>query len=150
MLLVVRRGLERHEAAVDDAVQGPAADLRQAAVRLNGPAPALLPAHEIQQQGLAPVACGRGEWRGRTRALHGASSRRANLVRPEEPEWAASTIDRTVGRESWSLPSLDPFLLELSVTTVDEDAAEERRRLGPGLTGGGSERERGRMRKERE
>ena len=37
---------------MDDAVQGPAADLRQAAVRLNGPAPALLPAHEIQQQGL--------------------------------------------------------------------------------------------------
>ena len=37
----------------------------------------------------------------RTRALHGASSRRANLVRPEEPEWAASTSDRTVGRESW-------------------------------------------------
>ena len=62
-------------------------------------------------------------------------------MHPEEPEWAASTIDRTVGRESWSLPSLDPFLLELSVTTVDEDAAEERRRLGPGLTGGGSVRE---------
>ena len=78
-------------------------------------------------------------------------------MHPEEPEWAASTIDRTVGRESWSLPSLDPFLLELSVTTVDEDAAEERRRLGPGLTGGGSVREsegeRGRergRRKERE
>ena len=67
-------------------------------------------------------------------------------MHPEEPEWAASTIDRTVGRESWSLPSLDPFLLELSVTTVDEDAAEEQRRLGPGLTGGGSERERGRER----
>ena len=121
-------------------------DLSQAAVRLNRLERVLLPAHEIQQQGLAPVACGRGEWRGRTRALHGASSRRANLVRPEEPEWAASTIDRTVGRESWSLPSLDPFLLELSVTTVDEEAAEEQRRLGPGLTGGGSERERGRER----
>ena len=116
-------------------------DLSQAAVRLNRLERVLLPAHEIQQQGLAPVACGRGEWRGRTRALHGASSRRANLVRPEEPEWAASTSDRTVGRESWRLPSLDPFLLELSVTTVDEDAAEERRRLGPGLTGGGSVRE---------
>ena len=62
-------------------------------------------------------------------------------MHPEEPEWAASTSDRTVSRESWSLPSLDPFLLELSVTTVDEDAAEERRRLGPGLTGGGSVRE---------
>ena len=49
---------------MDDAVQGPAADLSQAAVRLNGPAPALLPAHEIQQQELAPVACGRGEWEG--------------------------------------------------------------------------------------
>ena len=62
-------------------------------------------------------------------------------MRPEEPEWAASTSDRTVGRESWRLPSLDPFLLELSVTTVDEDAVEERRRLGPRLTGGGIVRE---------
>ena len=69
-----------------DAVQGWAEDLRQAAVGLDGPAQALLPAHEIQQQGLAPVACGWGEWRERTRALHGASSRRANLVRLEEPE----------------------------------------------------------------
>ena len=51
---------------MDAAVQRRAADLRRAAVCLDGLAP-LLPAHEIQYQGLAPVACGQGEWRGRTK-----------------------------------------------------------------------------------
>ena len=47
-----------------------------------------------------------------------------------------STIDAASFSYALTRPSLNLFLFELSVTTVDEDTAEEQRRFGPGLKGG--------------
>ena len=50
---------------------------------------------------------------------------------------SSSMSTKDVASSSYALtrPSLSPFLLDPSVTTV-EDKAEERRRLGPGPKGG--------------